>query len=90
MTFDINAPIERQRTRDGRKVVQIAVFEGAEHYPIVAIVEGSDGVRTHTRGGLLVSGSPSSGDLITLPEPKPLIVSYHNVYPPLLGPDGIH
>ena len=82
MTFDITADISRQRTRDGRKVLAICDSSLNEPYPVVAWIDGEPTPYGVTRKGMCFSnGQTYKHDLHTLPEPLPLIVSYHNVYP---------
>ena len=80
--FDITAPIERQFTRDGRKV--LAIFDSGLDckYPIAAWFENENASVTLTKNGCCwnTSGSYNGYDIITRPEPLPLIVHYCNVY----------
>ena len=52
MTFDINAPLERQRTADGRKVLFLAYTKLNNPNPIVAFVEGNDVSYMHSSDGI--------------------------------------
>ena len=84
--FDINAPIEQQRS-GSFKLLKI-VDSGLDiEYPIAAWLE-SGRVNTFTRNGQCFANGPNSPcDLITLPEPLPLIVSYLSLTK--YGPYGV-
>ncbi|PUA19621.1 hypothetical protein [Glaciimonas sp. PCH181] len=80
--FDISAPLERQRAGDGSEVLWMGNC-GLTQYPIVVVIKGLSQTKTYrvTREGRCNDpGAVSGFDLHTLPEPLPLIVSYHNVY----------
>jgi len=80
-TFDINADISRQYTRDGRKVIHIHDTGFDITYPISAVVEGSDQPFAYTNDGQYYVGRVGCmRDIVTRPEIKPLIVDYLNVY----------
>lgn len=77
--FDINAPIERQRS-GSFKLLKIVDSGLDVEYPLAVWCENGR-VNTFTRNGQrFVNGPNSPCDLTTLPEPLPLIVAYHNVY----------
>lgn len=81
MEFDINVPIERQFTRDGRKV--LAIFNSGLDitYPITAFIEGEEGSQTFKTDGSYYADYSCHHDIITRPEVKPNVVKYANVYP---------
>lgn len=92
LTFDINADISRQYTRDGRKVLAIHKFYDAHLvYPISAIVEGTTSPVPYVCDGRYYSGDDDSNmDIITRPIEKPLIVDYLNVYNDGAGYESDH
>lgn len=83
MTFDINAPIERQFTRDGRKV--LAIYDSGLDckHPIAAWIEGNNIALRFTKYGDCCwdDSSDTCSDIITRPKSLPLVVTFHNVYP---------
>ena len=81
MNFDIKAPLERQRTRDGRKVLKICDLGWGIPYPIAVLLDGSELVYFVTHEGMCYSAYATPQDIITLPEKLPLIVVHYNLYP---------
>lgn len=77
--FDINAPIDRQRSGPD-EVVHIYDTGLDITYPIAAWMKGRGFPVSFTRKGWNSHTGEGTEDLHTLPEPLPLIVSYHNVY----------
>ena len=76
--FDINASLTQQRCGE-RKVLHIHDSEIDCTHPIAVWLEGGV-LSVFTRDGKPMYFGSSFTDLHTLPEPLPLIVSYHNVY----------
>jgi hypothetical protein len=78
--FDINAPIERQFTRDGRKV--LAIFDSGlgVDYPISAWVENNPESNAYMHCGRCNKYGESNADLISRSVQLPLIVSYLNFH----------
>ena len=77
--FDINAPLERQRS-GARKLAKLIDSGLDVNYPLVAWVQGEHAPESFDRDGMVGAVYSAFVDLHTLPEPLPLIVSYHNVY----------
>ena len=85
LPFDITAPLERQRTRDGRLISGLYLCEADVDSPLVAWIQGQCAAQKPSPHALRADGlgfanTECDYDLHTLPEPLPLIVSYHNVY----------
>lgn len=88
MTFDIKAPLKRQRTRDGRKI--LAIFDSGLDCPMPIVVwhvSANNEVRPYSLrlDGHTNNEGYSINDAITLPEQLPLIVSLHHVYDGHIG-----
>lgn len=82
MTFDINAPLERQRTRDLSKILWLSATGLDEPYSLIVLVEGINEALNFSITGEYCPGVINHPlDLLTLPERKPLIVTYHNMCP---------
>lgn len=78
--FDINAPIERQFTRDGRKVTFVVKCEEAPDYPVAAHIEGERAIYVFTEDGKLYHAWENNYDLVTRPEVVADIVWFANIY----------
>ncbi|KAF3997498.1 hypothetical protein [Glaciimonas immobilis] len=78
MTFDITADISRQRSGD-KKIVKLFDSGLDVMYPLVAWIVGRNIPVSFTRGGQEGPCPCKDLDVHTLPEPLPLIVSYHNI-----------
>lgn len=72
-TIDIN---KKYRTRDGRGVRILCVDLDDSRQPVVAFIEGDEGVNYYTKEGFFISQtSPSEKDLIEVREPRECLVS---------------
>jgi hypothetical protein len=81
--FDINAPIENQRTRNGRKVLRIFDSQLPTNFPLAVFIEGNQGAVAVTLSGRYYdSGEDHACDLQTI---TPDLVSYHTFYKGGLG-----
>jgi hypothetical protein len=80
--FDITAPIERQYTRDGRKIT--ALFDSGKDdvkYPVSAWVDGQQAPDGFTRDGKYVADQSGTGnDIVTRPKYRPLLTRYIETY----------
>jgi hypothetical protein len=79
MTFDINAPIEQQYTRNGKKVLYVYDTEQEISQPIIAVVEGKVELLTFSRDGMYALNQ-CDRDLITRPAKKKLCADYLEVF----------
>ena len=82
--FDIKAPLARQQTRDGRKVLSIFDSGLDVRFPIVAWISGpgSPNSFVFTRNGYGCYGDTQNAlDIITLPEAALFQSFWVNIYP---------
>jgi hypothetical protein len=76
--FDINAPIENQCTRNGKKVLRIFDSQLPIDFPLSVFIEGEKNATQMTRDGrFYFSFSSHDHDLQTI---TPDVVSYHTFY----------
>ena len=70
--FDISAPLERQRTKNGRKLLYLMDTGEDVDQPLVALREGDCTIQTYCKNGRYYTNTDinanTGGDLITLPE----------------------
>lgn len=85
--FDINAPIEQQFTRDGRKVLAILNSGLDVMFPLAVFVEWNTGATSSTiEGKYYGDGTESDDDIITRkPDIKTYMTSYFNTDGSLYG-----
>lgn len=63
-------------TRDGRRMIELQIFNSEVHRPVVGIIDAR--VLTFTREGKLLEGRDSNTDLFMAPERKSIWVNVYN------------